>query len=740
MTKRSRIAGLFLVFFLVFAGVAPALGGKGAMTADDYNDRGVQQLLNGHPREAAASFEKAIALNPTDAIYYSNYAAACRDLGEYDKAITAYTKAITLKPNEPSYYSGRGAIYGLKGDYSRSISDFSRAIKLEPEEINHYRNRGLAYLKKGDYDRAISDFTKVIEKKPFQHHIYFMRGLAHFHKGNYNQAVIDFTQVTVLNPKDVEAYRNRGTSYSKRGDYAQALANYTRAIQLKPDSADFYYLRGETYRRLGKHGKAISDFLRFIKLKPNIPGGYNGLAAAYAEAGQFDRAVAAQQKVIALVEKHGAKPGTIKALKKMLQAYREHRAVSSGKPLLERIPASRFAWPKKVFYTRDNMKIHFNFVIRSFYPLSRVEVRDENGKRLCALIPVEGFDFFWGETLVPYTYQGALNRYASSVHRYRLYVRDTMGGEALSPFYGLKKIEGISALAVTIEGASRKERAIDERIIHTCTLKIDHDPNNVDAYIRRAEIYAKRGHLDKALKDYTRVLTLNPDHAGALRARAKIYREEEKFGLALADLSRLIRLNPHDYDAYVARIKIHVQRHEYDKAAQDCEALLRIKPGDRELQKALVGLYVETHQYKKAVDTVTGWLRAETDKAKRGLYYVLRGSVHYYLGGKEGADKAVADLTRALETRKKFGKSLEDVKKNRKMISETADIYEVRSKAYQVAGKIAEARKDREKVKSLRALLGELARREREEMRRRRRERIRRWNSSSDGKEKKGHP
>ena len=66
-------------------------------------------------------FNKAIDLNPNEAIYYNNRGDCETELFEYKNAINDYTKAITLNPNEGFYYYNRGVCNAKLEYYVESL-------------------------------------------------------------------------------------------------------------------------------------------------------------------------------------------------------------------------------------------------------------------------------------------------------------------------------------------------------------------------------------------------------------------------------------------------------------------------------------------------------------------------------------------------------------------------------------------------------------------------------------------
>ena len=62
----------------------------------------------------------------------------------YNAAIEAYTKAVKLDPSNPVYYSNRAAAYSSKEDHDNAIIDAKKAIEADPSFAKAYSRLGWA--------------------------------------------------------------------------------------------------------------------------------------------------------------------------------------------------------------------------------------------------------------------------------------------------------------------------------------------------------------------------------------------------------------------------------------------------------------------------------------------------------------------------------------------------------------------------------------------------------------------
>ncbi len=132
-------------------------------------------------------------------------ANTCHQLGmthiqkrDFNQAILYFNKAIELDPTNPMFYSNRGAAYGAKGGNDRAISDWTKALEINPKYSSAYYNRGRTYCVIKQYDNAISDLDKVLEVDPGHARAYYERGIAHYEKGQYDLALSDFNKAQEL--------------------------------------------------------------------------------------------------------------------------------------------------------------------------------------------------------------------------------------------------------------------------------------------------------------------------------------------------------------------------------------------------------------------------------------------------------------------------------------------------------------------------------------------------------------
>ncbi|KAH6917453.1 cytoplasmic protein [Coprinopsis sp. MPI-PUGE-AT-0042] len=85
---------------------------------------------------------------------------------KYDEAIAEYTKAIDLDGTNPVFFSNRAAAHASKGDHLSAIGDAEQAILIDPKFVKAYSRLGHAQYSIGDFDAAADAFKRGLELEP----------------------------------------------------------------------------------------------------------------------------------------------------------------------------------------------------------------------------------------------------------------------------------------------------------------------------------------------------------------------------------------------------------------------------------------------------------------------------------------------------------------------------------------------------------------------------------------------
>lgn len=189
---------------------------------------------------------------------------------------------------------------------------------------------------------------------------------------------------------------------------------------------------------------------------------------------------------------------------------------------------------------------------------------------------------------------------------------------------------------------------------------IQSNPNDVEAYYKRALAYMLEDDNRSAFKALSRAIELDHDYTPAITKRGIIYGIERKFNLAMKDFNRAIELDPGYSPAYLNRGICHYEMGHTDLALNDLNITLEISSESELLKQAKQysalcraanslpecdkgRAYIEKGKYDQAIVNLT----KVTESNPSNAY------AYFYLGmaydNKDKYDLAVTALDKAIQ-------------------------------------------------------------------------------------------
>jgi tetratricopeptide (TPR) repeat protein len=120
--------------------------------------------------EAAAVFERGVAIRLDSGALHAKLGATYRKLRRFDEAQAHLAKAIELDPSLPDAWNSLGRLAFDRGRYGDAEAAYRRAIEIQPEFTVAYKNllvaeqhgRGQALLEQGRLDEAEACFREAL--------------------------------------------------------------------------------------------------------------------------------------------------------------------------------------------------------------------------------------------------------------------------------------------------------------------------------------------------------------------------------------------------------------------------------------------------------------------------------------------------------------------------------------------------------------------------------------------------
>ncbi|KAF9139386.1 hypothetical protein BGX30_008022 [Mortierella sp. GBA39] len=118
--------------------------------AEDLKVAGNRKVNEKEYAEAIRLYGEAIVLNPKNAVYYANRAAAYSQMGDHQNAITDSLKAAEVDPSYSKAYSRLGHAYFSVGKYNEAVTAYEKGLTLEPNNATMKSSLATARTKARD--------------------------------------------------------------------------------------------------------------------------------------------------------------------------------------------------------------------------------------------------------------------------------------------------------------------------------------------------------------------------------------------------------------------------------------------------------------------------------------------------------------------------------------------------------------------------------------------------------------
>ncbi len=295
----------------------------------------------GKGEEAAASLERAIAVNASFEPAYLALASVYESRKAPDRAIAVLRKylltvnarsrdirhqLVRLYVTTKDYQGARkelsdllaedpsdtdaqlrlALLYGEEKDYPKAIDQLIQILKARPTELKIRDYLGYLYEESRDTKKAIETYTFNVQLEPsyFEGHLHL--GLLFYRLKQFPDAVTHLTKAITINPKQPEAHIVLGLTYLQKDQFDDAAKVLEEGIGHNPKNADLHFNLGTVYDKLNRFDDVVRAMEVAIKLDPHHADALNYLGYSYAERGvKIDQAVSLTKRAVALKPSNG---------------------------------------------------------------------------------------------------------------------------------------------------------------------------------------------------------------------------------------------------------------------------------------------------------------------------------------------------------------------------------------------------------------------------------------------------
>lgn len=261
------------------------------------------------PEEGANKMTKRDSLDET---YRKNGDTKLSD-GDLTAALDEYDKALQVNPKNAMAYYGRGRVRLATANYNEARVDLNKALTIDAN-LSSARLALIGILMyTRDFATGIVEATKVIQNDPQSALAYYERGICNGEVGRRDEAVSDLSEAKILlsamndtvgcdfvNFSLGKQYQENGRYAAYQKDYATALKDFDLALNVNSLSAATLLAKASVEHEMGSNDAALADYNKAIEVAPLLSDAYKQRGGFYYETASYKLAQEDFTKAIAI--------------------------------------------------------------------------------------------------------------------------------------------------------------------------------------------------------------------------------------------------------------------------------------------------------------------------------------------------------------------------------------------------------------------------------------------------------
>ena len=192
--------------------------------------------VNGADKFAIDSYKKAIVLDPTNPVLYTNLGSA-----QLQK-ITLIKSQLKGGQNNFSHQALQGQANQVDKESQKllkeAISNFQKSIQLKIDYLPAHYNLAKAYEIEGKFDLALKELDSALAIDNRNVNVIFAKGRIFLGQNKLPQAQKEFEKAISIFPNHSNSLYSLGVTLSKEGKYKEALTNFEKVLKLNPGNKD----------------------------------------------------------------------------------------------------------------------------------------------------------------------------------------------------------------------------------------------------------------------------------------------------------------------------------------------------------------------------------------------------------------------------------------------------------------------------------------------------------------------
>jgi Flp pilus assembly protein TadD len=264
----------------------PALPDDCAATVDKAKELMQQQQM----KAAQDLLRTASATCSKDAELFDTLGLAYAFDHHFDQAQAAYEKALTLEPGNAVFRNNLASSYIQAGQRAKGEAEMERVLKTDPHNLTANANLGMLYMSEEQYPLAVRSFEAAGGARSTDPVLVMELAGAYFGAGNAEAGLRVAQQASHLAGSNPRIHYSLAVILAQSGEYEKALEEFKFIPPADLDAAAHLNL-GMTFSKLQRYDDARKAYLDAIRQNPSDPDAYLHMGVDAAALGNMGEAV-----------------------------------------------------------------------------------------------------------------------------------------------------------------------------------------------------------------------------------------------------------------------------------------------------------------------------------------------------------------------------------------------------------------------------------------------------------------
>jgi putative PEP-CTERM system TPR-repeat lipoprotein len=266
-----------------------------------YALEGVLKAAKNDPAGARASFEKSMAMDPTQYEALAGLTTIDMLEGKLPQARTRIDSRLAGEPNRLELLLLASRVYAAQRDFSKAEATLRRSIELDPSSSQAYALLAAVLLRSGRLEAARAEYDQIAQRDPKNIGAQTISAMIVQSQQKTEDARKRYETIVNADPTAAVAANNLAWLYAEEGSKLdEALRLAQGAAARLPKSAEVHDTIGWIYVKKELPMLAVPAFEKSVELAPDNPSYRYHLGMAYSRGGDAAKARAALQQALKL--------------------------------------------------------------------------------------------------------------------------------------------------------------------------------------------------------------------------------------------------------------------------------------------------------------------------------------------------------------------------------------------------------------------------------------------------------